>query len=350
MQNKIAQFIESLKSNKRLSSLDEASTKQAIVIKMLSLLEWDIFDVEEVKPDLTVRGNVVDFSLRKNKMDAVFIRVKKPSDELEKHQKEILGSAIAEGVKLAILTSGVTWWFYLAFEEGSSEQRRFCAVDLLKQKPADAALKLIGFLAKPTVTSGKALKKAEMMHGARQAHLIEKYLSEAWKSLLTHPPEALVKLVNDTFEQLGGFRADEKAIITYLNGWSRSEPYDEVIDLKEPVATPSRSYEGHSIKSFSLKGRLQPVESWGQFLVKLCEMLATEYNKDLEKLLWHSVYNKFFFREKPEDLRLPLDIEGRNIFVETALNPNDMVKVAESVLEMFGFSKKDLEIHTEEKK
>ena len=157
MQNKIAQFIESLKSNKRLSSLDEASTKQAIVIKMLSLLEWDIFDVEEVKPDLTVRGNMVDFSLRKNKMDVVFIRVKKPSDELEKHQKEILSSAIGEGVKLAILTSGVTWWFYLTFEEGSSEQRRFCAVDLMKQKPADAALKLIGFLAKSTVISGKAL-------------------------------------------------------------------------------------------------------------------------------------------------------------------------------------------------
>ena len=51
MENKIIELIESLKSNKRVDTFDKASTKQAIVIRLLSLLGWEIFDVDEVKPD-----------------------------------------------------------------------------------------------------------------------------------------------------------------------------------------------------------------------------------------------------------------------------------------------------------
>ena len=73
MEEQLVGFLESLKTNNRLAEMDEASTKQAIVIKMLSLLGWDIFDVDEVKPDLAVKSHTVDFSLRSNKTDAVFI-------------------------------------------------------------------------------------------------------------------------------------------------------------------------------------------------------------------------------------------------------------------------------------
>ena len=55
MQKQIQSFINDLKSNKRLSSFDEASTKQAVNFKTtLSLLGWDIFNVEEVYPDYAV--------------------------------------------------------------------------------------------------------------------------------------------------------------------------------------------------------------------------------------------------------------------------------------------------------
>ena len=47
MQDKIIKFVEDLK-NRRMSldSLDEASTRQAIVGKLLHLLGWDIFNVD----------------------------------------------------------------------------------------------------------------------------------------------------------------------------------------------------------------------------------------------------------------------------------------------------------------
>jgi hypothetical protein len=76
-------------------------------------------------------------------------------------------------------------------------------------------------------------------------------------------------------------------------------------------------------------------------------MLSLEYNMDIEKLLWHSVEGKFLFRENADELRLGLNIVGTNLYVETALSPDFTVKVAHSVLSVFGYSSDDLKIGAE---
>jgi hypothetical protein len=344
MEKQIIAFIESLKGDKRLFSLDEASTKQAIIIKMLSLLGWDIFNVDEVKPDLVVKSYMVDYALRKNRFNTVFIGVNKAGEELRKDQKEILASAISEGVKLVLVTNGFQWWFYLSFQEGVAEQRKVCAVDLLKQKPEEVAARLVSLLEKGNVASGKALKKAETMQTSRQSRAVDRYMSEAWQSLLKRPPEVLIKLINETFEKLSGYPVEEKQITKFLSAGARSEAREEIIDLKRPVAKAPVSYEGRKIQSFNFKSHSHSVDSWGQFLAQLCGLLASEFSEDLEKLLWHSIDGKFFFRDNPEELRLPLNIDGTNIFVETALNPDDTVKVARSVLKLFGYEGSELDI------
>ena len=43
MNKQIESFIDELRSNKKLSMFDEASTKQAVVLKLLSFLGWNIF-------------------------------------------------------------------------------------------------------------------------------------------------------------------------------------------------------------------------------------------------------------------------------------------------------------------
>ena len=53
MQKKITAFIDELKANKKLATFDEASTKQAVVLRLLSFLGWDIFNVDEVFPDFS---------------------------------------------------------------------------------------------------------------------------------------------------------------------------------------------------------------------------------------------------------------------------------------------------------
>ena len=77
MGDQLTSFIESLKSDRRIVSFDEAATKQAVVTRLLSLLGWDIFNIDEVTPEYSVGVRKVDYSLRIDNANKVFIEVKK---------------------------------------------------------------------------------------------------------------------------------------------------------------------------------------------------------------------------------------------------------------------------------
>ena len=77
MQKQIQSFIKDLKSNKKLSSFDEASTKQAVVLRMLSFLGWNIFNVDEVCPDYAANSSHVSYALRIGDTNKIFVEVKK---------------------------------------------------------------------------------------------------------------------------------------------------------------------------------------------------------------------------------------------------------------------------------
>ncbi|MDP2953498.1 MAG: restriction endonuclease subunit R, partial [Chloroflexota bacterium] len=113
MQDQLIAFVESLKVNARIASFDEAATKQAVVLKTLSLLGWDTFNIDEVWPEYSVGGGNVDYSLRVGKDNKVFIEVKNTGKQLEDHQEQLLRYSFQAGVRLAVLTNGLSWWLYL---------------------------------------------------------------------------------------------------------------------------------------------------------------------------------------------------------------------------------------------
>lgn len=349
MEKQIIDLIKSLKSDQQITSFDEASTKQAIVIRILSLLGWDIFNVDEVKPDFHVGSQPVDYALRVNKANKVFINVKKVGHELNSHQKTLLGCAVKEGVELSILTNGITWWFYLSLSQDPPEQRRFYSLDLLEQNPGDIAPKFIDFLEKGKLSAGKSLKTAKLLKKNRQRKAIEKTISIAWRKLLSEPHELLVKLLSETIVKTCGYEAEKEMIAEYLAECARSGPFPDVSAVKAKSAPVVKSYDGRIINSFSFKNITYNVHSWEEFIGKLCDVLVTKYNHDTEKLLWHSLDSKFYFNESPDELRLPANIGGTNIFVETRLSPDDTVKLARSVLSVSGYSDNDLSISSQKK-
>lgn len=354
MENQIIELIESLKSNKRVDTFDKASTKQAIVIRLLSLLGWDIFDVDEVKPDHALKSVQVDYSLRPKNVDTVFIGVEKVGEDLSYHQKELLGGAYKEGVTLSVLTNGMAWWFYLSGGEGSFDQKRFCTLEILKQPPKDVAARLVELLEKNNVSKGKSLKIAESIQLKRQRKVIEKAMADAWSRLLTTPPEALIKLFGDSVEKLCGYKPDKEMTVSFLSERLEAASTEEVADLEEvgeskKPTIPPRYYEGRIVSAFSFNEVNCKVDSWDGFLLKLCEELISKHDQDVEKLLWHSVDNRYYFRENPDELRLPVNIEGTNIFVETHLSTEDTVKLAYSLLKAFGYPITDLEITSKRK-
>ena len=134
MKKEIESFIKDLKANKKLSSFDEASTKQAVVLRVLSFLGWDIFDVDEVYPNYSTNSHGVSYALRVRNTNKLFIEVKRVHEKLDSHQKRLVNLATREDVGLSILTNGIVWWFYLTSEKCDWQQKWFYSVDLLKQK------------------------------------------------------------------------------------------------------------------------------------------------------------------------------------------------------------------------
>ena len=147
-------LIARIAGDQRVLALDEATTKNGVILPILNELGWNPFNIDEVQPEYTVSAKRVDYALRINNLNKVFIEVKKIGTDLEQHQKQLLDYSFQEGVRLAILTNGIAWWFYLPLLEGNWEQRKFYTIDIYDQEANEIAVKFEDFLLKENIISG----------------------------------------------------------------------------------------------------------------------------------------------------------------------------------------------------
>jgi len=207
MKERLGAFVEHLKEDRKIASFDEAATKQAIVLRLLSILEWDTYSIDEVTPEYSVRGRRVDYCLKTGNIKRAFLEVKKIGEQLESHQEQLLNYSFHEGVKLAILTDGIQWWFYLPLREGGWENRRFYTIDIRQQETEEVASKFIDFLSRENIASGQASQNAEEVYESHRKQIIlEDTLPKAWNKIIAGPDEVLIDLVSETTEELCGQR------------------------------------------------------------------------------------------------------------------------------------------------
>ncbi len=217
MNEKLSALFNRIKADSNLLTVSEAQTSQGIVLPILNNLGWDVFDTSEVTPEYSVGGRRVDFALRIQSINKVFLEIKKTSENLENHQEQLVYYAFQQGVKLAILTNGITWQFYLPLEEGGWEQRRFFTIDLMEQSIGDAIEKFESLLQRKHIDSGNAYQKAKSLYEGRQKNkIIKEKLPEAWRKLISEPDEMLVELLNDTLEKISGYKAENSQITEFL--------------------------------------------------------------------------------------------------------------------------------------
>ena len=217
MAEAIAQAVEQIKKTVFLASLDESATKQSVVLRLLSLCGWDPFDPSQVVPEYTVGTRRVDFALRPGSANAVFIEVKRPSEHLENHQQQLLEYCFQEGVKLAALTNGRTWWLYLPLQPGSWEHRRFLTIDLESQEPEIVEQRFMEHLSQEKVISGRAVSAAEdLLQSQQRAEIISKTIVQAWNHLVETPDEILVDLISEATERICGFKPEPELVEQFL--------------------------------------------------------------------------------------------------------------------------------------
>ena len=411
MKKQITDFIEELKSNKKLATFDEASTKQAVVLRLLSFLGWDIFNVEEVYPDFSVGSSSVSYALRIRNSNKIFIEVKRIHKKLDNHQKDLVNLGMRDGVNLAILTNGITWWFYLMAASGSWQQKWFYTIDMVKQKPESFVPQLMNLLDKDKVAKGQSLKAAKSLFQEKKQKLAADFLPEAWNQILAQPNKIFVELLSETTEKLCRYKVDTKTVEKFLrkrlDKWliknttrSGAAPPSidveatQILDLEKLLGKSAKveskdkatrkslsstdtslsktdtslsktdtslsktdtkllgtdtimlakSYSEKAIKTYSLNGNTYKVDSWIEMLTSLCDYFASSNRKDFEKVLWISNDQKPRFSRYGDQLRIPEKIKRTDIFVETKLTADEVVRTSFKLLKEFGYSKDDLTI------
>jgi predicted type IV restriction endonuclease len=212
MKKQIISFIDELKSNKKLGTFDEASTKQAVVLRLLSFLGWDIFNVGEVYPDYAIGTANVSYALRTRNTNKIFIEVKRVHKQLDNHQKALVNLGTREGVNMVVLTNGITWWFYLMAASGSWQQKWFYTIDIIKQRPDAFVTQLIELLDKDKVTKGQSLKTAKSLFQEKKQKLAADFLPEAWNQVISQPNKIFVELLSETTEKLCRYKVDTKTV------------------------------------------------------------------------------------------------------------------------------------------
>ena len=290
-------------------------------------------------------------------VNKVFIEVKRISEELENHQEQLLDYSFKQGVKLAILTNGKTWWFYLPLHEGSWEQRRFYTIDVFEQEAEDITTKFLDFLSKDNVASEEAIRTAEAIYkGQQRLNILKETLPKAWNKIIEEGDDLLMDLINETTEKLCGYRADTPLIEQFLSAQKDRLILSAIPQVKRasPVIKPHEpasasilgNYSGKSISRFYFAGLQYEVKSWKDLLIKLCELLSAKHGSEFDKSLNLVGRKRPYFARNRDQLRSPQRIGNTNIFVETNLGANSIVRICSDILALLGYSSNELRLET----
>lgn len=358
MLQELTSFVERLKVERRLVTLDEAATKQGIILPLLSHLGWDTFNVYEVVPEYSISGKRVDYALRLVDRNMVFIEVKKPSEDLGNHQEQLLNYSFKEGVKLAVLTNGSTWWFYLPLREGSWGQRKFYTVDITEQPADDVASKLVDLMSRANVESSKAVENAENLYRSqRKENIIREALPKAWNKLILETDEGLMDLLSEATEKLCGYKAEAELVEGFLtqNGASfllgrsgeQVVPEGPARRRRSSEFVPGKGFTGKTVTGFTLRGEKYKVENWRDLLTTLCDQLVERHKDDFDKVFSLRGRKRQYFSRNPNDLFVPRKLTKADIYVEVNHSAYRVVTICFDVIALLGYSNSDLAIQAE---
>jgi negative regulator of replication initiation len=337
--------------------VDEAKTRQAIVLPILRRLGWDIENTEEVIPEYATRSRNVDFCLCCGK-EKVFLEVKKPAEELGKHEEQLLRYLLLEAIDLAVLTNGKTWSFYLTGNGGRPSPGKAYTLDLLREEPADAARVLGDLLARENVHAGTALSAAELLlKGAEREEEVRLALPQAWEHLISRRDEFLVRVLNDAVEELVGCRAEPRVVVEFLAALSAPPPRASAGADRRAAArgigvpsAPRKLVEclHKRPKALEFHDARVAVRSWSDLLVQLAGLIYALHPDNFSRCLDLRGTKRAYFSEGAPDPSMhgPQPVPGSPYYVETYFSARETMSMCSELLIHFGYDLSDLHIET----
>ncbi len=290
--------------------------------------------------------------------DRLFIEVKKTGEELEGHEEQLLAYSFKAGIRIAVLTNGFEWWFYLPLNEGSWEQRKFYMIDISQQESQDVVSKFVDFLSRDNVSSEKSIANSEEVYKSRKKEsILKETFQKAWDKLISEPDDRLIELMTNKTEELCGYKPEAELVEQFLarRVTPRTVPASQLVKsssayiqrgVPTQIASASGGYTNKSISVFVFNRKQYQPKSWKELLLTMCDVLRESHGSEFEKVLNLVGRKRPYFTRNPNELRIPQEIGGTNIFVETNLSANQITKICSNMLSAFGYREDALKIET----
>lgn len=342
-------FINKMQSEKRFQALDEAAIKQGIVLKMLSLLDWDPFDMDEIQPEYDVKAGKIDLALIHKGKPKVFVGVKKETKDIEGSKARFLDWAAQCKVPMAVLTNGLSWRFFLSLVEGSTEDKEISTLEISDGEGKDIRKCISDFLSKKNVVTDRALKIAQDIYESRKrALIIEEHLPRAWEKILSEPEKWLGGAVSEVTEKLCGIRPDKEIVEAFIASKIRGSAENAFPKESAPSKNQKgqKDHEGKSVTSFTLEGKEYKVKAWKDVLLKLCEIMYERHKEDFESIQYVTLKGRDCFSENPHTFLDSGKIAGSGIYVDFALSQTAIEALCGEILSNFGHKEGEFIVET----
>lgn len=199
--------------------LSEAAISGQAIVPVLQQLGWGVFNPAEVVRDYTTPNGRVDYALCLAGTARVFVDVKQARDFSE-GAEQLLDTAFAEGIELAVLTDARRWSIYLSTGPVPFQERLVELLDIVDRPAAEAAEVLRRYLEHGAVQSGDNVKAArEDLHNiaprARRRKAAAK-IPDAWLSLLEESDGVIARCLAQRVEEYTGVCPAREDIRDYL--------------------------------------------------------------------------------------------------------------------------------------
>lgn len=120
----------------------EEATKNAFIMPFINALGYDVFNPEEVVPemdcDLTKSGDKLDYAIFVNGKPTILIECKHCNSNLDLHSTQLAKYYAASSAKFGVLTNGIEYRFYADLNKTNiMDEEPFLAVNILELDKED---------------------------------------------------------------------------------------------------------------------------------------------------------------------------------------------------------------------
>lgn len=340
---------------------NEEAAKFQIIVPVLGDLGWDVYNREgtdEVRFEHSAGGSRgggrVDIALMgRHDQCACFVEAKSPGVNLDDHVAQLLGYAFHDGVTVCALTDGLEWRLYLPREAGPPDKRRFALLHLRDDPVEQSADDLEAFLSRDAVRSGKAERDAaKALKRLQEESDIARRLPEIWSKMLTKPDVDLVELVRTKVYAELRLSPSAEQVAAVLSGQevTPSRPTSSV-EASQPGPSgvrDSKQRVRRKIQSATVFSVYKELRMWKELLVFVAEQIQVRHPQDFfAKASQLRGRMHIYVSRDTRDMKEPREVGVSGIFIETHLSASNMINRSHQLLELFGYSASDLQIHEE---